>query len=993
MSIHPSGNEIIVGFDDNVKTFHICGDAIRQSSQIQVKAMIHVHKKDSDGHPEDKLIMNEDRVTSVKYSNDGGLFAVVTGKFVQIFNTYGLNRSGRPSRVTVLAGHAQPITDLHWNGDGLGLHTTDSGGAVYEWVSSRPDRIREVLVSKVNISAVGGSLHEGCLIATGGGKRAKQKEELEKKKEANLLMAPKVESASPDRKQNMFNPQKRQNIIANRKKSFAIKRQSMTKANPKRLGSGVSGNPSSFKEDADKIPEKNPAKIEKHKMSSLMGWSDNIETSKAVPYPIVGRVTAILCTKNDDYERNKLNYAFVCTGEGDVQTFEWGNAIGTRKPEEEGERKKMKEDSSQVHARDVVGMEGMEGGRKAKESSQVVPHCRSYRLHNGEIIAGVVSSCNLWLFTVGEDGCLIMSALTRNSVQSLTKGQSVLNTADDDLTLTDTGVLIEAMEKVKEIEEKRMEEKSHAHFMYKEMEEKKDKEYQEMEFLALTDVKKFQQESSGLLTTLDFNKGKSANDLIELEKDYEGRMVAMEAKYENRIAEDMSRYMELKNAYDDLSVAAMDDRVNLDEYHRQEMDEVDKSIARREAALEEEIQSLKEYSAYVKQRYDEVLENNDIVHDSEVIKMRQDGKGVEEDMKKTLMVSKGETNMMQRQNKVLRDTLENRNIKNYELQETIEKSGKRVKHMKEEEAKLIAELEKESARANKWESVSGTLKRQVTELEKVRKVLTHQLHELRGIVEPKEAKIGEIGKRLTSLEGEYENIVGHVAELEKDGGYKQKRIGSLSETTRAQRSVVKDKETALQGVVTAVNLCLQKLQETGDWKNSVTFLKKVIAPHTISSSSERIREGIVDEKEQNEKNVKLRRLLESKVESLGRELRSREGGEEGELVARRKEENVLLMEQLNEMRIKGDKREKEMLRLKNLLRAKGGAGGAGGTGMVRSKSGGGVRGFESEGQRGMRLLDEMLLSSREEAGGSFGGGLGEERPQTLGMRPARQKSR
>jgi len=34
-------------------------------------------------------------------------------------------------------------------------------------------------------------------------------------------------------------------------------------------------------------------------------------------------------------------------------------------------------------------------------------------LHVGEIKTGAISACQNWLFTIGEDGCVIMSALTR----------------------------------------------------------------------------------------------------------------------------------------------------------------------------------------------------------------------------------------------------------------------------------------------------------------------------------------------------------------------------------------------------------------------------------------------------------------------------------------------------------------------------------------------------------------------------------------------------
>lgn len=180
----------------------------------------------------------------------------------------------------------------------------------------------------------------------------------------------------------------------------------------------------------------------------------------------------------------------------------------------------------------------------------------------------------------------------------------------------------------------------------------------------------------------------------------------------------------------------------------------------------------------------------------------------------------------------------------------------------------------------------------------------------------------------------------------------------------------------LHGVVTQVNLCLQEMQETGNFKESVVALKKVIAPFLITSKSEAIRNGLEDRKEQDAKTVKLRRLLESKVESLTRELRD-EGGAAGEAGAARVQENKELMEQLNELRVVRDTQKKEILRLKTILRTKGGAGAdgmGGGGGMRTSKSMGGLRAGtaggggrrESETARSMRLLDEMLINSRQD---------------------------
>ena len=270
----------------------------------------------------------------------------------------------------------------------------------------------------------------------------------------------------------------------------------------------------------------------------------------------------------------------------------------------------------------------------------------------------------------------------------------------------------------------------------------------------------------------------------------------------------------------------------------------------------------------MKSRYDEILENNDVQHDNEVVTIQQGGKDLEVSLKKQLLSSQGETSMMQRQNKVLRDTLETRNIKNFELKEEIASEQKRVDSMKVEVTKLAKELEKESSRANKWEATAGTSRRQVVELEKIRKVLTNQLHELRGLIEPNETKVFGMAKKLKELETEYQKVMHHATGLEKDVGGKGKRIGVLSETVRKQRNLVGDKDNSLHTVVTQVNLRLQELQETGDWKSSMTALKKVIAPHLSESKSEKIRNGFEDADVQRQQQVKLRRLLEAKVEKV-----------------------------------------------------------------------------------------------------------------------------
>ena len=56
----------------------------------------------------------------------------------------------------------------------------------------------------------------------------------------------------------------------------------------------------------------------------------------------------------------------------------------------------------------------------------------------------------------------------------------------------------------------------------------------------------------------------------------------------------------------------------------------------------------------------------------------------------------------------------------------------------------------------------------------------------------------------------------------------------------------------------------------------MTALKRVIAPHLSESKSEKIRNGFEDAEVQRQQQVKLRRLLEAKVEKLEKQVA--EGG-------------------------------------------------------------------------------------------------------------------
>ena len=405
MSFHPSGNEILVGFDDNVKVYHVLSSEMKQAHQINVKCMIHVYKKDSEGMIQDKLIMNQDSISSVQYDPTGGKFAVVTGKFVQVFDTYGSGGNGQPTRVTMLSGHAQVITALAWTADGSGLFTTDCGGAVYEWKASNPDRIRETLISRVNISAVCTSYNGGVVIATGGGKKEKFKEEVQerqRKKEKELAFAGRT---------TMFNPQHRIAIQESRKRSVMQKKKMAAMKKARTLGKmNIALQNQKTKKQAliGGYPEGKRATAEGGRVmhagaAGLMGWYPNIEGSASTQDQLPNRVTRILATARNDFDVSKRNFAFALDGKGGVCTFAWGEICGP-------------------------------GGEGKGVKRPVSMHCQPLSLHHGEAIDGFITKDDRWLFTAGKDGCIVMSSIEKGAEGGLKVVSDPLNVQDEEVS-------------------------------------------------------------------------------------------------------------------------------------------------------------------------------------------------------------------------------------------------------------------------------------------------------------------------------------------------------------------------------------------------------------------------------------------------------------------------------------------------------------------------------------------------------------------------------
>ncbi|CAE7497275.1 unnamed protein product, partial [Symbiodinium microadriaticum] len=110
----------------------------------------------------------------------------------------------------------------------------------------------------------------------------------------------------------------------------------------------------------------------------------------------------------------------------------------------------------------------------------------------------------------------------------------------------------------------------------------------------------------------------------------------------------------------------------------------------------------------------------------------------------------------------------------------------------------MEEISRKSEAASKWEFKAGEQQQQLSELERVRKALVSQLHELREDMGPKDMQIVKTSERLQEVDKEYERSLKAVSEKEQKLTQSTNMIHLLHKQVRELRTAVIQKEGSLK---------------------------------------------------------------------------------------------------------------------------------------------------------------------------------------------------
>ena len=145
VAFHPSGLQILVGFEDKLRLMNILMDDIRTYKEFNIKSC-----------------------RECRFSHGGHYFAAVNSNVIQIFNAWTCENVGN------LRGHNGKVRSLYWSADDSTLISAGGDGAIYEWRLSDFKREKENVLKGCSYTSVLESPDGKHIIAVGSDKKLKE---------------------------------------------------------------------------------------------------------------------------------------------------------------------------------------------------------------------------------------------------------------------------------------------------------------------------------------------------------------------------------------------------------------------------------------------------------------------------------------------------------------------------------------------------------------------------------------------------------------------------------------------------------------------------------------------------------------------------------------------------------------------------------------------------------------------------------------------------
>jgi len=758
VDMHPTGMFVACACEDEAVEYMISDSSLGSVKRIPVKVPLTL--------PSGLPVVNTQPVSIVRYSNSGHLLAVVTGKFARVFNLLNLrinpnDMSGVPSLVMYLMDNTANITDLSFSKDDSRIFTTASDGCVYSWAvctSAQGDMARSGEFNAKGVSANRVATHEDGLIvavfdeeAVGFGENPQgasahtvsQKNKLTRSSTQSESAA--IHNSSGTGKKGLLNSRKIRHVVSASSNTTEEEDATSAIAN---TSSSVSGTTA---------------------QRFLMFWNHNVSPDKGecVYLPADCQVTAISLGSIDSPSTSRP----VC-----VLGLADGRVLVSLLP------------------CPLLQLNSLSA------STLNTSLCKSLQLHKSAVSSVTISITGLWIFSAGADGTVFMlstSIRARDTIMASYPPEET-TASENEYVITEREQLNGLRSRLADVESIISEIKRDSERTITKLTESGAEIKSELEKRLKMEVKK--RDEIIIRGREDLIKSnKNYNDIIsKMKVDHAREISELESLYEKKLSKESLYLEKMRQAYDEFVLHARMDMHDLRAEVEVERKSLESSFQKEQQDTEKQKAALLLYVDFVNERNKEILDAAEEKHDETREKLKDDVSAAETRAERAQREGRSEIATLTIQNGKLKHTISTKEDDILRLESDLGWANDRIRKLEQALQEAATDMTKKTEISERWEFKAGEAQQQISELERIRKALTSQLHALRQELGPKEEKLSQVSERLQEVDREYELTLGAISEKEKALGQHGQNIALLQKQVREYRQVCSQRDKALR---------------------------------------------------------------------------------------------------------------------------------------------------------------------------------------------------
>jgi hypothetical protein len=488
----------------------------------------------------------------------------------------------------------------------------------------------------------------------------------------------------------------------------------------------------------------------------------------------------------------------------------------------EGEDELAELPASPGHEDQAVSLHALDEGK-----------CRGIALHDGAVVSVRVSPTGNWILTAGFDGCMFSLSTT---VRAKTMDVALESQGgDNSVFLTDRLSLLGSKTQLEVMEQ-----------FVADAELEKNRSIEEME----SSMKKHEEQvTSHLQSELSRRddlivKGREEQtrlcrimqeDIDGSKETHEKQMSELEVYYEKRIAQNQQYLQGMVQAYEEKLAHAKRDvgdlRLEGDACKRLGVTQRDGIVAE----TDKQKAVMLQYCDYISERNKEVFVELEETHDVEKTKLKADLANKAEAI--TMLKQKNRTDIavVHRQVMLQKEELSGKDMQILTQKQELEILVGKLHRLDKSLSEATAEIVRRTEIAERWEFKAGAQQQQLSEIEKVRKALTTQLHSLREKLGPQWELLVRTEDRLKEVDNEYGQSLVHLSEKEAKLAHAGSIVQLMQKQLRELRAKVTRKDHSLSRAV-KILVEFELRMEEAKFENGRKITVKKLDPHAMAET-------------------------------------------------------------------------------------------------------------------------------------------------------------